>query len=170
MDNSKLAEKILNTSKYSENNNITAFVKTYIEKLVYDIVTYVDTEISIGNIELLNDYKGANELSQEVTGIPSAYSVIDGPKSALVSFAKAYSKLDEIAEFDLLCKEVLVDFLNLHNGLFVVQLSKDKICELSLGVPKQNGNYALDHNTYKSIVIIPINFSYGTINFLLCEE
>lgn len=169
MDNNKQSLKLLESSNYDKlQNDLTPFVKTYIEKLIYDLVTYVTPQLTIGTIEILDNYVGTNELSQEVTGIPSAYSVVDGEKDALVAFAKQYSNLD-ITDFDMLAKESIIDFLNLHNGLFVVQLSKDEICELSLGVPKQNGNYALDHATYKSIIAIPIMFSYGVIKFLLGE-
>lgn len=168
MDN-KSVEKLLNATNYYSLNNLTPFAKTYIEKLIYNIITYVSNQFDVGNIELLDEYNGVNELSQEVTGIPSAYSVIDGSKETLLSFAQEYSKM-EIAEFDLLCKEVIIDFLNLNNGLFVVQLSKDNICELSLSVPKQNGNYSIDHASYKSIIVIPIAFTFGNIKFLICES
>lgn len=168
MDNNKLTNKLLSNTNFPLLKDATSFVTTYIEKLVYDVVTYVDTEITIGKIEILDSYQGKVELSQGITGVPSAYSAIDGATNALVEFAEQYSHLG-IKKFDDLAKEVLVDFLNLHNGLFVVQLSKNNICELSLDVPKQNGNYAFDHSSYKSITVIPIMFSFGTVKFLLCE-
>ena len=168
MDNKAITNKLLSNSNFPLLKNATVFVTTYIEKLVYDVLTYVDADISIGQIEILDNYQGKCELSQGITGVPSAYSAIDAPSAALVEFAEQYSHLG-IKQFDDLAKEVLVDFLNLHNGLFVVQLSKDNICELSLDVPKQNGNYACDHTTYKSITVIPIIFSFGTVKFLLCE-
>lgn len=168
MDNKKLTTKLLSASNYSLLTDITPFVATYIEKLVYDVATYVDTQIKVGKIEVIKHFNGKTELSQEIVGVPSAYSSIDGTEDALVAFAQLYSKLG-VDSFDALAKEVLVDFLNLHNGLFVVQLSQDNICELSLDVPKQNGNYALDVADYQSITVIPIIFTFGTIKFLLCE-
>lgn len=169
MDNKKLTANLLSTSNLSSMNNMTSFVKTYIEKLIYNITTYVDAQITVGRIEQPSDYNGANELSQEITGIPSAFSGVDAPSETLTLFAEKYSHLG-ITQFDALAKEAILDFLNLHNGLFVVQLSKDNICELSLNVPKQNGNYTVDHAEYKSITVIPVMFSFGTINFLLCES
>lgn len=169
MDNKKLAANYLTSSNLSSMNSMTPFVKTYIEKLIYNILTYVDDQISVGKIIQPSDYNGTNELSQEITGIPSAYSVVDASAQILTSFAEKYSHLG-ITAFDVLAKEAILDFLNLHNGLFVVQLSQDNICELSLNVPKQNGNYTVDHAEYKSITVIPVMFSFGTINFLLCES
>lgn len=167
MDNKKLTDTLLAASNYSS-INATEFVQAYIEKLVFDIVTYVDDSISVGRIEILDSYVGKNELSQEITGIPSAFSSVDGSSFALTSFAEKYSHLG-ITEFDVLAREAIVDFLNLHNGLFVVDLSRSNICELSLTAPKQSGNYSIDNATYKSITVIPVIFSFGTIKFLLCE-
>jgi len=167
MDNKNLTGDLLSVTNYSL-LNATSFAKNYIEKLIYDIVTYVDDNISVGKIEILSSYVGKNELSQEITGIPGAYSGVDGNTSALTAFAEKYSHLG-ISEFDILAKEAIVDFLNLHNGLFVVSLSRNNIAELSLSVPKQNGNYSIDNATYKTITVIPVVFSFGTVKFLLCE-
>ena len=168
MDNNKSYSKILEASNYLTVDNISDFVKTYIEKLVYNICMYVDSDISLGNIEILDTVSGKCELSQAITGIPSAYSCVDGKEDALVAFAENYSHLG-IKSFDLLAREAILDFLNLHNGLFVVLLSRKNICELSLDAPKQNGNYQIDLAQYKSITVIPAIFKYGTIKFYLCE-
>ena len=168
MDNKKSVSKILEASNYLSLPNMSDFVRTYIEKLVYNINMYVDQDFSLGSIEILNDFSGKCELSQAITGVPSAYSCIDGKEDVLTPFAEHYSHLG-IKKFDMLAREAILDFLNLHNGLFVVMLSKNNICELSLDAPKQNGNFSLDLAQYKSITVIPVMFSYGTIKFFLCE-
>ena len=168
MDNKRSCSKILEASNYASISNMSDFVRTYIEKLVYNICTYVDSDFSLGSIEILKDFSGRVELSQAITGVPSAYSCVDGREEALVEFAEHYSHLG-VKTFDVLAKEAILDFLNLHNGLFVVMLSKNNICELSLDAPKQNGNYSLDLAQYKSITVIPVMFSYGTVKFFLCE-
>lgn len=168
MDNNKSVSRILESSNYRSLPNMSDFVKTYIEKLVYNISMYVDSEFSLGSIEILDDFSGKVELSQAITGVPSAYSCVEGKEEALVAFAEHYSHLG-INSFDVLAREAILDFLNLHNGLFVVMLSKNNICELSLDAPKQNGNYSIDLAQYKSITVIPVIFSYGTVRFFLCE-
>ena len=168
MDNNRLVSRILETSNYLSLPNMSEFVKTYIEKLVYNISMYVDPDFSLGSIDILNDYSGKCELSQAITGVPSAYSCVDGSDDTLVEFAERYSHLG-IKTFDVLAREAILDFLNLHNGLFVVMLSKNNICELSLDAPKQNGHFTIDLALYKSITVIPVIFSYGTVKFYLCE-
>ena len=169
MDNKIVCARLLDASNISTLKNISDFVRTYIEKLVYNILMYVDDNIVLGNIEIATSFSGKCELSQGILGVPSATSGMDGHENALAQFAEHYSHLG-IEKFDLLAREAILDFLNLHNGLFVVLLSKNNICELTLDVPKQNGNYALDLSQFKTITIIPVIFSYGTIKFYLCES
>lgn len=144
------------------------FTKAYIKKLVQNVVLYVDSDISVGDIEFLDSYALKDELSQEITGIPSAYSALDGDVRSLTAFAENYSHLG-IAEYDSLCSEALLDFLNLHNGLFIVHLSEQNMAELSLTVPKQNGEKNVKRSSQGQVTVIPITFSYGVVKFLLVE-
>lgn len=168
MDNNKSVSRILEASNYMKLEKMSEFVKTYIEKLVYNISMYVDQDFTLGNVEIVSGFSGKVELSQAITGVPSAYSGVEGRNDTLMTFAEHYSHLG-IKTFDVLAKEAILDFLNLNNGLFVVMLSKNNICELSLDAPKQNGNFTIDLAQYKSITVIPVIFSYGTVKFFLCE-
>ncbi|MCR5420014.1 MAG: hypothetical protein K6E98_03295 [Lachnospiraceae bacterium] len=169
MVNDALTANILNNSNYNElSDSMTSFVKTYIEKLIEDISLYVDASILIEKIETVDKYKAGQELSQDITGIPSAYSAIDGDPDVLVKFAEQYAKLG-IDSFDDLCKEALLDFLNLHNGLFIVLLSKLNLYELSLNAPKKNDSIDLTSEINAKITILSVKFSFGTVKFLLYE-
>lgn len=169
MTNDELIMGILENSNYNEiSGSMTEFVRTYIEKLVADVSLYVDSSIVIENIETFDRYKAGYELSQDITGIPSAYSAIDGEPSVLVQFAEQYAKLG-IESFDVLAREALLDFLNLHNGLFIVLLSKLNLCELSLNAPRQNESLSITTEVNGRITMIPIRFSFGIVKFLLYE-
>lgn len=168
MDNNKSVSRILEASNYMKLEKMSEFVKTYIEKLVHNISMYVDQDFTLGNVEIVSGFSGKVELSQAITGVPSAYSGVEGRNDTLMTFAEHYSHLG-LKTFDVLAKEAILDFLNLNNGLFVVMLSKNNICELSLDAPKQNGNFTIDLAQYKSITVIPVIFSYGTVKFFLCE-
>ncbi len=169
MNNDELVVSVLENSNYDEvSPTLTEFVRTYIEKLVTDISLYVDSSIVVEDITTVEKYKASQELSQDITGIPSAYSAIDGEPDVLTEFAEQYSKLG-IDSFDALAKEALLDFLNLHNGLFIVLLSKLNICELSLDPPRQNEYLDITTEVNGKITIIPVRFSFGVVKFLLYE-
>ena len=169
MTNDELVAGILENSNYNDiSGSMTEFVRNYVEKLVSDISLYVDSSIVVENIETVHKYTAGQELSQDITGIPSAYSAIDGEPEVLVQFAEQYAKLG-IDSFDVLAKEALLDFLNLHNGLFIVLLSKLNLCELSLNAPRQTEALSITTEVNGKITIIPIRFSFGTVKFLLYE-
>lgn len=169
MTNDELVINILENSNYNDiSRDLTDFVKTYINKLVSDVAMYVDSSIVVENIQTVDKYTAGQELSQDITGVPSAYSAIDGDPATLAHFAESYAKLG-IDSFDVLAKEALLDFLNLHNGLFIVLLSKLNLCELSLNAPKQNDKLSITTEVNGKITIIPIRFSFGIVKFLLYE-
>lgn len=170
MNNSnELVERIISNSNYKTiSTSLNDFSRHYIKKLLEDIILYVDANIKLGNIEFTDNYHLEHELSQEITGVPAAYSALDGNVKVLTAFAESYSNLG-IAEYDSLCQEALLDFLNLHNGLFVVELSEEKICELSLSVPKQSDDYQINSDLKGRIILIPVTFTYGTITFVLLK-
>lgn len=171
MNSEELLQTILDNSNYgSVVDSMDEFTSKYIKKLIIDLILYVDANISLGNISFCDYYHLEHEVSQDIVGVPSAYSALDANVKVLTAFAESYSHLG-IAEFDSLCKEALLDFLNLHNGLFVVDLSDENICEISLGVPKQSNDYNIELTGDLSgkITLIPINFSFGSINFILLK-
>lgn len=169
MNSEELVSSILEKSNYDKfKSSMNELTRQYIKKLIMDIILYVDSNISLGDIEFYDDYHLDHELSQNIVGVPSAYSAVDGNVKVLTAFAEAYSHLG-IAEYDSTCKEVLLDFINLHNGLFVVDLSSNNIAELSLSVPKESEDLQLSSDLKGKITLIPINFSYGTINFILLK-
>ena len=169
MDNQQKMNEVLNQSNFDNlSDGMSDFIKEYIRQLLSNIITYVNTDISVNGIEMVEEFFLDKELSQEITGVPAAYSAMDADEDVLMAFAAQYSKM-EIPEYDVLAKESLLDFLNLNNGLFVVRLSKLNMCELSLSVPKQNGAFLMTSPATGKITVIPVTFSYGTIRFLLCE-
>lgn len=169
MNSEELLQNVISGSNFNSlSDSMNDFTKLYIKRLLMDIILYVDSNISLLDISFSDSYHLETEISQEIVGVPAAYSSIDGKEKVLTAFAESYSKLG-IADFDALCREALLDFLNLHNGLFVVDLSEANIAELSLSVPKQSNEYQLRSNIEGRITIIPVNFTYGTVTFLLLQ-
>lgn len=171
MDNQNYINELLNNSNYNDiKGSSDEFTEAYIKKLLENIILYVDSSISLGQIVFTDTYRLEQEISQEIIGVPAAYSAMDGNIKVLTTFAESYANIG-ITEYDSLCQDALMDFMNLHNGLFIVELSQNKICELSLSVPKQNGFHRLSSTDIAGkITVIPVNFKYGTINFILSKK
>lgn len=90
-------------------------------------------------------------------------SVLDMKQEVAIAFASRYAK-EEFTEPDEYVRASLEDFLNLHNGLFVVNMSNEYAMEISLLPPtsQDNGVFAPENNTY----LFPILYPFGIIYFI----
>ena len=88
---------------------------------------------------------------------------IDMPEDVAIQFASRYVQ-DTFTEFDDYVRSSLEDFLNLHNGIFCVNMSNDESTELTLEPPMNEKNELLpfEQETY----LLPIVYPFGTIHFI----
>lgn len=136
----------------------------FIAELVFTLAGQVQEDIIPSPAYQVDALPDDCYISQCITGDYSAYTALYGDKDALMAFANAYAKFNVEDEIE---SEILADFLNLNNGGFVVSLSDTLSLECSLTVPniEKDSPKELQENIY----IIPITFSFGTVNFVLSE-
>jgi len=90
-------------------------------------------------------------------------SVIDMDDDTATAFASRYVN-EQFSEFNDYAKASLEDFLNLHNGLFNVNLSNDYSEEFHLEPPEVHKFDVLTLGQYS--YLFPIIFPFGTISFI----
>ena len=152
----------------SDSMEVSRFISLYMDRLTENIKQHANENMRLVDVQYYDEYELDDELSQEITGVPAAYSAIAGAPEVLVQFAEDYARVG-IDQYDDLCKEALLDFLNLINGLFIVYLSKNNISELSLNAPTKSHRVRLKAGKDGKIAAIPVEFSYGTVTFILVE-
>lgn len=137
----------------------------FIAELIYTLASQVQEDITPSPVFNTTSLPDECFISQKIIGDYTAYTAIYGGSEVMSAFANAYSKFD--VEDDIR-GEILADFLNLNNGRFAVSLSDTLGIECTLTVPnteKPDLSCSLMENTY----IIPINFRFGTVYFVLSE-
>ncbi len=105
-------------------------------------------------------------IEQKIIGKYSITSAIDMERSVAIEFASRYAT-DEFNEFDEYVQASMEDFLNLHNGLFTVNMSNNRNVELQLAPPETHDRDLLEFDPNKLSYLFPVLYSFGTINFLL---
>lgn len=170
MDNRKLVSKLLDSTNFSDISDVSDFSSLFIQKLIYNLIYYTDDSFTIGHIEMHKSFYCENGLTQtfNCNADNIATIIIDGDEDSLLGFANLYSQL-QLKKYDILAREAITDFLNLNNELFAVYMTTHNAVNTTVTIPKQNGNYTFDLLSYKSIIAIPIVFSFGTIYFYCCE-
>jgi len=136
----------------------------YILLLYNNIIRFIGDDFTPLEANVINNYKCNELISQNISGDFSAYTAIEADPTAFVSFASRYAgeELGEVNEFSV---ATVGEFLNLHNGLFSVNMSNSN--ELELKLTPQTAKQNITLNLQGSAFCIPLIFPFGTVNFIL---
>lgn len=102
--------------------------------------------------------------SQSINGEFNSNTNIFADDSTLIEFSCRYSG-EDINELNEYVEASAQDFINLHNGLFTVNVSNNQQIELTLTPPTPLAE--LTPSEVTNCVILPFQFSFGTVRFSL---
>ena len=91
-------------------------------------------------------------------------TAIDMDIATSIEFASRYMG-KTMDDYDEYIEATVEDFLNLHNGLFSVNMSNDVGIELDLEPLTHVNDSILSNNAV--VYYIPVIFPFGTVNFIL---
>lgn len=131
-----------------------------------NLIRFIGDDFTVLNLQKLTKVDGRHTVSQEITGNTHYVLMLDMEEAAAGKFANRYahenfeSYGEEAGEF---ISASLEDFLNLHNGLFLVNLAaKSAGLTLQPPVTKHSEIISLPDNTY----MLPIMFPFGTVHLI----
>lgn len=138
--------------------------RMFIELLFNNFIRFVGEDFSPITIEEIPEFPPECCVRQEVLGRYSVVSYLSMDESTAIAFASRYVE-EEFQEYDEYVQAAMEDFLNLHNGLFIVNVSNDSSTELTIGAPEQVREplIAFEHITYH----IPVLYTFGVVHFLM---
>ena len=136
---------------------------SFLHLLFNDLVRFIGDDFSPVRPELCKEYPTNYCIRQQLNGKFSIRTYIDMPESTCITFASRYVD-EDFHSFDEYVQSSLEDFLNLHNGLFNVNMSNEQGLELQLDVPNvvTDELVTFEHEAY----MLPIVYSFGTIHFI----
>ena len=128
------------------------------------LIRFIGDDFTIVPPSICTEYPTNYCVSQKIQGRFSTHSYLDIPESCCIDFASRYVG-ENFTEFDEYVRASVEDFLNLYNGLFLVNMSNDYSLELTLEPPVTEEAETLlvfNEETY----LLPIVYPFGTIYFL----
>ncbi len=140
----------------------------YLSELIFNLNRFVDENITTRPAETVEKIPENCYISQGITGDYNALSALYAEPKVLTDFAASYSKM-ELDHYDDIIDELAADFLNLHNGLFLVNLSETENVESTLTPPVSNSGTG-PLKSFSDTYVLPVEFKFGTVNFVLSEE
>lgn len=147
-----------------DNEDNKSYLTGYIVLLFKNLVRFIGTDFAPLSAKALLDNISRSCMGQEIRGGVKALTLIDADDDSLIEFASRFSG-EHLTANDDFTRDCINEFLNLHNGLFAVNLSNETGLEIELSPQIVYNDINLD--TIKNSHVIPVCFSFGTINFII---
>lgn len=140
------------------------YALSYLNLIFNNLVRFIGEDFTPLSPVAVSDYNTNYMVTQSLKGKINVLSGIDMTSDVAIQFASRYAKM-EFCEFDEYVKASLEDFLNLHNGLFSVNMSNLYSVELELLPPQAESDplVKLEGTSY----VIPVIYPFGTVYLVL---
>lgn len=139
----------------------------YISLLFNNIIRFIGKDFTPHEAVKLSIYPTEQCVSQTITGDFATETAVDMNEPSFIAFASRYAG-EDFTDNDEYVQASVEDFINLNNGLYVVNLSNESSIELSLEPPTSRHSVELDEDT--EYFQLPITFPFGTVNFIIGKK
>lgn len=143
------------------------FQLSYLQLLLNNLIRFIGGDFTLLRPVIRStSYPTQKFAAQRVTGSYQLTSVLDMSEEAAIQFASRYVS-EEFTTFDEYVQASMEDFLNLHNGLFNVNISNSYNVELGLEPPVSGEKQAVAGGAH--MYIFPALFPFGVVNIVVSE-
>lgn len=163
-DNHEIIERLLTKFFVASEAEPSKFGVMYFELLFNNFVRFVGEDFTILNCVECDAYPVECCVKQCVIGNYAIDSYLNMDAATAVEFASRYAN-DNFVQYDEYVQASMEDFLNLHNGLFIVNVSNDDSLELSISAPEVVNDTIV--NFEDRSFLFPVMYSFGTVNFVV---
>jgi len=144
----------------SKNENI---LKDYLALFTRNIIRFIDTEAILSEVIKVEEYECKFTAKQKISGEVSLSTFIEAEEDSFIKFASKYAE-EELNAVDEMVEASIGEFLNLQNGIFLVNMSNTGV-DLEM-TPQEVFSNIKVNNVYK----ISVDLSFGKISILIAEE
>jgi hypothetical protein len=139
----------------------------YLQLLLNNLIRFIGSDFMLLRPVVRSTSYPTQEFSaQRITGDYEVISILDMSPETAIEFASRYVS-ETFTEFDEYVQASMEDFLNLHNGLFNVNVSNSYSVELGLDPPISGENVSVEGGT--NMYIFPALFPFGVVNIVVSE-
>lgn len=140
------------------------YLVKYLSMLFNSLIRFIGEDYTPLNPTLCNEYVTTHCSGQTIDGEFSMISYLDMDEDAAIAFASRYIG-ETFTEYNEYVHSAIDDFLNIHNGLFNVNISNDISVELLLSPPMDLENTMISSTS--DMFHLPIIYPFGTLNLLI---
>lgn len=158
-EESKAASLVTSLCDFDKTSNPDLY-EEFVSLLINNLIRFVGDDFTPLQPEYSINSPSFKSTSQDITGEFNTTTRIFADDSTLIEFAARYSG-EDITELDEYVEAAGQDFINLHNGLFTVNVSNNQQIELKLTPPTPLSG--LTPNEVDKSLILPFQYPFGTV-------
>ncbi len=162
----KIIMNYCGSAKDPMSESTTGFLNLFFNNLI----RFIGDDFTVLSLQKIDSVEGRHIVSQEITGYAHYLLMLELEERTALDFANRYAK-EDFSQYGEDAEEFisasLEDFLNLHNGLYLVNLGPHSE-GLSLQPPytKHDENLSMGEGTY----MLPIMYPFGTVHLIFRAE
>ncbi|MEG0640984.1 MAG: hypothetical protein RR515_00165 [Clostridium sp.] len=156
-------DEIVNTFIKFEGSKNEKELKDYLALFTRNLIRFIDSEAVIGEVIKLEEYKGRWTAKQDIKGEINLSTFIEADESSFIKFASKYAE-EELRSVDEMVEASVGEFLNLQNGIFLVNMSNEGV-DLEMTPQEVDSNIEVDN-----IYAVLVELSFGKISILIKEN
>ena len=157
--------KLIENFFTGSNSLPSEYALSYLNLMFNNLIRFIGEDFTPMSPVQIDEYNTNYLVTQALQGKVNVLSGIDMTSDVAIQFASRYAKM-EFSDFDEYVKASLEDFLNLHNGLFLVNMSNTYSIELEL-LPPQAEEQPTVKLTGGASYAIPVIYPFGTIYLII---
>lgn len=139
-----------------------SLISEYVTLLLKNIIRFIGDDFTPLTAEKIPSARLTYAAVQKISGKFNCTTILEAVHTPYISFASRYAE-EELTDIDEMTDASNGEFINLHNGLFTVNISNEQNIELQLS-PQE---YIADSNISGKLYRIPLVFPFGTVNFII---
>lgn len=157
-------QRMIDSFSLVSESAIPTFGKSYLELFFKNLVRYIGDDFTTLPPSVCTEFATEHCVSQTINGSYQVNTYLNMSEETAIAFAERYAN-DSFGEFNEYVSASLEDFINLHNGLFIVNSSNDNSTELALGTlaPHDYSIINFEHPTF----LFPVYYPFGIIYFIM---
>lgn len=156
---------ISNIFQSEEDEKIKSFIP-YISLFAKNLIRFIDNQVYLEISELDEQEKGLWAVQQEITGESPMFTTILADEDVFLYIASKYAE-EELTEVDELAEASVSEFLNLHNGIYLVNMSNRGV-ELNMKPQIVYQDAVVEGNS--DLLVVDVNISAGQFKLLLVDD
>lgn len=163
-DNKDEIQCLIDNFSMLSDTAFSPFSKSYLELLYNNFIRFIGDDFTALPPDLCTEFPTECCVKQAINGNYEINTFVSMEESVALAFAERYTG-ESYLDYDEYVKASIEDFINLHNGLFIVNASNDHANELTIGVLESINNSLI---TFDNVAYhFPVYYPFGIVHFVI---